>query len=296
MSLTHKISRNEFLRTSALAASATFLTGRVAFGKPLDKVGLQLYTLRNELSKDVEGTLKKVAEIGYKEVETFGYADGKFFGKSPKEFKQLLDSLGLSAVSGHYLVGSAMPAVKGTLTNGWEQAINDAKEVGLMYMICAFLFPNERKTLDDYKRYVDLFNKSGEATKKQGIQFGYHNHDFEFQPVDGQMPYDLLLKGTDPKLVKMELDLYWAVFAGKDPVDMFKQNPGRFPLVHLKDMEKSSERAFAEVGTGSINFQHIMDARKTAGIEHFFVEQDVCKRPPLDCIATSFANVKKLTV
>ncbi|GAA4420210.1 sugar phosphate isomerase/epimerase [Nibrella viscosa] len=298
MSVSQKMSRQDFLRRAgALAVTAPLLSNLDAFGKAPQKVGLQLYTLRSELAKDLEGTLKQVAGIGYKEVETFGYGDGKFFGKTPKEFKALLDSLGLTAVSGHYMLGVAMPNAKGTIKNGWEQAVADASTMGMKYMNCAFLFPNERKSLDDYRNYAQLFNQAGEATRKAGIQFGYHNHDFEFQPLDGQVPYDILLKSTDPKLVKMELDLYWVAFAGKDPVELFKQNPGRFPLVHLKDMAKTEKREFAEVGSGSIDFQRIMDAQKIAGIQHYFVEQDaVTKGTPLEAIAISYQNVMKLNV
>ena len=163
-------------------------------------------------------------------------------------------------------------------------------------MICAFLFPPERTKLDDYKRHIELFNKSAEVCKAGGLQFGYHNHDFEFVELEGQMPFDLILKETDPKLVQIELDLYWISFAGKDPVELFKQHPGRFPMWHVKDMEKTPERAFAEVGTGSIDFQRIFNAAETAGVKHYFVEQDICKRPPLESINISFQNVKKLKV
>ncbi|WP_128545180.1 sugar phosphate isomerase/epimerase family protein [Larkinella soli] len=290
MALASNLSRKDFLRGLGLALATPFLTKLEAGPRAtMKKVGLQLYTLRNELPKDLEGTLKKVSEIGYKELETFGYADGKFFGKTPKEFKSLIAGMGMSSPSGHY-----MPA---NLKADWSRAVDHAAELGQKYMMCAFLFPNERKTLDDYKRFAELFNQSGEVAKKAGIQFGYHNHDFEFQAIDGQLPYDILLKQTDPKLVKMELDLYWTVFAGKDPIELFKQHPGRFPLVHLKDMAKTEKREFAEVGTGSINFQRILDARKTAGIEHFFVEQDaVVKGTPMEAIAVSYANVQKLSV
>ncbi|HEV7348798.1 sugar phosphate isomerase/epimerase [Telluribacter sp.] len=292
-----KISRKEFLKAGSLAVASTLLTRFDSFAKPSKPIGLQLYTLRNELGKDVEGTIRKAAEIGYKEVELFGYGNGKFFGKTPKEFAALLKELGLNAPSGHYMTGNTMPNAQGTLTNGWEKAVEDAATIGQKYMVCAFLFPDERKTLDQYKQHIDLFNKAAETCKKSGIQFAYHNHDFEFQPIDGQVPYDLILKGTDPKLVKMELDLYWAAFAGKDPVELFKKDPGRYPLWHIKDMEKSAERAFAEVGTGSIDFQRLFNAQKTAGLKHFFVEQDVAKKnPPLQAIEISFNNLSKLKV
>lgn len=173
--------------------------------------------------------------------------------------------------------------------------VDHAGEAGQKFMMCSFLFPQDRKTADDYKKIGELFNRSGEVCKKAGIQFGYHNHDFEFQTIDGQLPYDLLLKETDSKLVKMELDLYWATHAGIEPLELFRKNPGRFPLVHLKDMAKTEKREFAEVGNGSIDFQRILDARKLAGIEHYFVEQDaVTNGTPLEAIAISFKNVQKL--
>ncbi|MES2732066.1 MAG: sugar phosphate isomerase/epimerase [Bacteroidota bacterium] len=296
MASSKKISRQDFLKMSTLAVAGTVLTNFEAFGKPQKNVGVQLYTLRNEIPTDLDGTLKKVAAIGYKEVELFGYTDGKFFGKSPKEFKSLLQSLGLSVPSGHYGTGNTNPDSKGTLTNDWSRAVDDAAEIGQQYMVCAYLAPQERTTLDDYKRHADLFNKSAEVCKKNGIQFCYHNHDFEFVTLEGKTPYDLLLKNTDAKLVQMELDLYWITFAGKDPVKLFQENPGRFPMWHVKDMEKSAERSFAEVGTGSIDFQRIFDAQKTAGLKHFFVEQDKCNRPPLESIKMSFENLKKIKV
>jgi sugar phosphate isomerase/epimerase len=289
MLFSRDISRKQFLRTSALALSLPLFNQGDIWAKSMKKVGLQLYTLRNELGKDPEGTLKKVAEIGYKEVETFGYANGKFLGKTPGEFKSFLRGLGLSTPSGHYMPNN--------LKKDWRMVVDHAAEAGQKYMICAFLFPQDRKTADDYKKLGELFNESGEVCKKAGIQFGYHNHDFEFQPLDGQLPYDLLLKETDPKLVKMELDLYWATHAGIDPLELFRKNPGRFPLVHLKDMAKTEKREFAEVGTGSIDFQRILDARKLAGIKHYFVEQDaVTTGTPLEAIAVSYKNVEKLTL
>jgi sugar phosphate isomerase/epimerase len=188
-----------------------------------------------------------------------------------------------------------MPNMKGTLTNDWKRAVDDAATLGQKYMVCAYLFPDERK-MDDYKRHIDLFNKSAETCKAAGIQFAYHNHDFEFKEMDGKLPYDMILSGTDPKLVKMELDLYWASYAGQDPVALFKKHPGRFPLWHVKDMAKTEKREFSEVGEGSINFQRIFDAKKTAGLTHYFVEQDICKRPPLESIAISYRNLAKVSV
>lgn len=282
------------MKASAFMLAAPMFSKFDLTAKAPSKIGLQLYTLRQDLSKDLEGTLKKVAAIGYKEVELFGYNDGKFFGKTPKEFKAILDGLGLDPVSGHYGAGVQMKDQKGTLSNDWQRAVDDAAAIGQKYVNCAYLTDGERKSIEDYKKYVDLFNKSGEVAKKAGLQFGYHNHDFEFKKLDGQLPYDLIAS-TDPDLVKLELDLYWIVKAGLDPVDLFKKYPGRFPLWHVKDMDKG-DQSFAEVGTGSIDFKKIFDARKIAGMTHFFVEQDVAKIPALEAIDISFKNVTKMKV
>ncbi|RYC71583.1 MULTISPECIES: sugar phosphate isomerase/epimerase family protein [Spirosoma] len=296
MNSPEKPGRRQVLKLSALTAAAALTSRFDVLAAPAKKVGLQLYTLRDEMGRDPVGTLKKVARIGYKEVESFGYAGGKFFGKKPAEYAALLKDLGLSTPSGHYVTGKVMMKDEGSLINNWKRAVDDAAAIGQKYMVCAYLFPEERTKLDDYKKYVDLFNKSAEVCRAAGIQFAYHNHDFEFKALGGKVPYNVLLSGTDPKLVQLELDLYWATFAGQDPVALFKKHPGRFPLWHIKDMEKTPERAFAEVGTGSINFQRIFDARKIAGMTHYFVEQDVCKRPPLEAIAISYKNVQKLKV
>ncbi|UFH56181.1 sugar phosphate isomerase/epimerase [Spirosoma sp. KNUC1025] len=283
MAFSHSVSRKDFLKTSALALALPFVSKVDAFAKPIKNVGLQLYTVRNEMSKDVEGTLKKIAQIGYTEIET-----GNYFGKTPKEAKAFLSGMGLSAPSILYMTGA--------MKSDWNKAVDQAAEGGQSFMGCAYLTPDERKTIDDYKKLAELFNKSGEVCKKAGIQFMHHNHDFEFATLDGQVPYNVILKETDPNLVKLELDLYWATKAGQDPVALIKQNPGRFPIVHMKDMEKTPNRAFAPVGTGSIDFQRILDVHKLAGIQHYYVEQDVCKVPPLEAIAISFQNVKKLNV
>ena len=295
MNIDERISRKSFIKASAFALMTPMLSKLDLQVKSPSKIGLQLYTLRDAISKDLEGTLKKVAAIGYKEVETFGYSDGKFFGKTPGQFKALLKAYGLNPVSGHYGAGVENKTTKGTLSNDWERAVNDAAELGQKYVICAYLTPNERKSIEDYKKYVDLFNKAGEVAKKVGLQFGYHNHDFEFQKLDGEIGYDYIAGKTDPKLVKLELDLYWVVKAGLDPVDLFKQYPGRFPLWHVKDMDKS-DKSFAEVGTGSVDFAKIFAARKLSGMTNFFVEQDVTKGPVFDAITTSYKNLITMKV
>ena len=182
---------------------------------------------------------------------------------------------------------------QGSMRKGWEQSVEDAAALGQQYMVLAFLFPNERKNLDQYKQVAADLNKAGEICKKSGIQMAYHNHDFEFQPIEGVFPFDILMKETDPSLVKAELDLFWAVKAGKQPVDLFTQYRGRVALWHVKDMDNTEKKSFTEVGNGVINFREIFKAHKKSGMQHFFVEQDQCPGSPFDSISQSIAYIKK---
>lgn len=259
-------------------------------------MGVQLYTVRDQISKDLSGTLQEIARIGYQVVELAGYNNGTFYGQSPENFKTLLGDLNLEAPSGHYTYGKQMPN-PGTVLNGWEKAVEDAAKLGHQYMVCAYLFPEERKTLDDYKKAIEDFNKAGEVCKKAGIQFCYHNHDFEFMKLDDQLPFDLMIKDLDPELVKFELDLYWITKAGFDAVTYFGKDPGRYVLWHVKDMAKTAEKEFTEVGNGSIDFKKIFAAKKKSGMQYFFVEQDVCKNnPPLKSIEISLNNLKQMKI
>lgn len=273
------------------SADSTASSGAAAEAKT-KAVGLQLYTLRDDIQKQgIEAILAQVAKLGYKEVENFGYNDGKFFGKTPTEYQKILKDNGLSAVSGHTLTARSKQAGGSDgLTKNWQRVVDDAAAVGQEYIIIAYLFDDERKP-DDYKQLVDLLAKGQETAKKANLTLGYHNHDFEFtQRIDGQMPYEMILKNTT---VQMEMDLYWITRTGQKPADYFAQYPGRFPLWHVKDMANTPEKEFAEVGTGSIDFAAIFDKAQEAGMKHYFVEQDICKRPPLESIKISIDNIQK---
>lgn len=288
------INRRNFLRNSALGVTA--LTAAQApsglFANPYGlPVGLQLYTLRDDLQKDMTGTLKQVAAIGIKEVEIYD-----LYGKSPAEFAKILKDDGLTAPSGHYMTRH--------LQGNWEKEIEDAKTVGLKYMVNAILDPEERKSLDDYKRLAELYTKAGEQTRKAGIQFCYHNHNFEFHKFDGVMPYEYLLKTLDPKFVQFEMDCFWVTHAGQDPVAYFKKYPGRFPLIHVKDMKDhpapSQEKddklgMFAPVGHGTIDWKRIFAAAPTGGMKHYFIEQDWCEQPPLEAVKMGYTYLHSLT-
>jgi sugar phosphate isomerase/epimerase len=293
------MNRRKFIQqagmTSALAfISPSILSSCTAQAKGVaTEAGLQLYTLREALEKDFKGTIEKAAKIGYKNLEFFNYSDGKYFGNSVREVKSILDELGLKAKSSHVLTGWSMPENVGTMTNDWERTVADAAELGQSHIACAYLFDTERKKLDDYKKLSDLLNSCGETAKEYGVQMAYHNHDFEFQAMNGKIPYDLLLSECDVELVKFELDLYWTARAGVDPVEYFRQNEGRFPLWHVKDMGAGEEQFFSAVGEGVIDWQNIFNHASTAGLKQFFVEQDQTKSgKPFEEIAKSYKYLK----
>jgi sugar phosphate isomerase/epimerase len=291
--------RRSFLKSTSLYTAgilaAPSLSALPDFAKKSATIGLQLYTVREAMGTDPAGTLAQVAHIGYNSVEGATYTNTeKFYGMAPKAFKKLLKSNGLIMRSCHYRLGEDTEgASKGTLLNDWSRAIDDAASLGLQYMVCAWLSPKERVGLDHYKQMAGEFNTAAETCKRAGIQFCYHNHDFEFDKQGGdQYPYDVLLADSDKDLVKFECDLYWLSKAGQDPVALFDKNPGRFPLWHLKDMDNTPAHAFTEVGNGTIDFKRIFAHADTAGFKYFFVEQDKCPGSPFDSITKSIAYIK----
>jgi len=286
--------RRGFLRVAALGTlgiSSGFPRSLFAypFGKP---VGLQLYTVRDQLQKDVAGTIQQVARIGYKDVEIYS-----LYGKSPAEFTRILSDNGITASSGHYMLKQ--------VKTGWSRHVEEAGALGLKFMVNAILLPEERTSFDDYKRLVDVFNRAGEATQKAGIQFCYHNHNFEFRRYGATTAYDYLLNTVDPKLVKFEMDCFWVTHAGEDPVAYFKKYPGRFPLLHIKDMKNepaatheldARKGLFAPVGHGTIDWKRIFAGSREGGMEHYFVEQDYCEQPPLEAVKMSYQYLSQLNV
>jgi len=265
--------RREFIQTSVLAASAAVVAPSFSFVEK-KTVGLQLYTLRDVIKSDVKGILKQVSDFGYTKIETFGYSDGMLFGMKSKEFSDLVASLGMKMTSGHYGTGQTRPDAKGTMTNGWEKAVADAKEAGQEYMIIAYLQNEERKTLDDYKKVCGMMNKAAEVCKNYGVRFGYHNHAFEFDKLDNQVPFDVMLQQLDPNLVSMEMDIYWTVAAGQDPLKYFNKFPGRFDQWHVKDMDKADSKKNSIVGNGSIDFKSYFAKASLAGLKNFYIEHD----------------------
>lgn len=282
------LNRRTFLRQTAcstvgIAAGALALDSltTTAQAAKLSKIGVQLYTVRGEMAKDFDGSLKKIAELGFKEVEFAGY-----YNRTPQQIKSVLTQFGLDSPAAHVPLAS--------LQKELDKTIENAKAIGHRYLICPYLEDKDRKTLDQYKQHAALFNKAGEACKKAGIQFGYHNHDFEFEAKGGKLPYDLLLEETDKNLVKMELDLYWIVKANHDPVAYMSKHPDRFALVHVKEMDKTAKRGITEVGRGVIDFKTIFAKAPKGAIKHYFVEQDTTPGSPFDSLKASIDYLKNL--
>jgi sugar phosphate isomerase/epimerase len=247
-------------------------------GRSLDRIGVQLYTVRTLMEKDFQGTLGAIADIGFHEVEFFDY-----FGRKPRQVRDILEGFGLEAPAAHF----PWQAFK----EDPDAVIETAQAVGHRYVLLAWLPPEDRSSIAQYQDLAALCNEVGKACKSAGLQFAYHNHDFEFQPIDGQVPFDLLLSETDPDHVEFEIDLFWIIKGGHDPLDYFQANPGRFTLCHIKDMAEGQR--MADVGTGGIDFAAIFARSQQAGLRYFFVEHDEPSNP-LASIESSFNYLKTL--
>lgn len=282
--------RREFIKTSAFATAAVLslpsfmVAGKSQKARP---IGLQLYTLRDTIDADPKGILQKVASFGYKELEAYSYNDGKIFGMAYAEFAKYVKSLGMRVVSGHY----GLNQIEG---DTWQKAVADAKSAGMEYMVVPYIVDKDRTSIDDYKKICANLNKAGEVCNKNGIRFGYHNHAFEFETLEGQIPYDLMLAELDPKKVSMEMDIFWVVNAGQDPVKYFEKYPGRFEQWHVKDMDKADRNRNADVGTGSIDYKALFAKAKVAGLKHFYVEQESYPGAPIDSTEASAKFLKTI--
>lgn len=312
--------RRKFLQQSGTFALAGLLMPRLSHAnffsaRKAAPVGLQLYTLGNLMTEDPKGTLQKLAAIGYKELESAGSQKGNFYGFTPKEFSSMVKAAGMHWRAAHvggapFTMAQIMRMAKTAedsariqkmaermknapktlnLTENYQQLANDAAEGGLSYLVCSSIPVH---TLDEIKKAVEVFSKTGEACKKVGVQFAYHNHTTEFDEVEGHRPFDYILSNTDKDLVKMELDLAWATKANQDPVALFKQHPGRFPLWHVKDLDKNTKNP-AEVGSGIVDFKRIFANAGESGMKYFFVEQDQAPQP-LQNVTNSYNYLKTI--
>jgi len=288
------MNRRVFLKQTGMLASATFAQPSFFF-KEKFKLGLQLYTIRDAIAKDVRITMKQIAGYGYEEVETYGFNKG-YWGLESKVAKQILDENNLTTSSGHYDLDKYLlnNATEDDMKRYVDECIEGAHALKQDYIVWPWLHPSLR-SVEKFKLVAATLNKTGEQIKKGGLQLAYHNHDFEFIEQDGQIGYDIILNETDTSLVKLQMDLYWVAYASKlKPHEWFIKQPGRYVSWHLKDMDKVT-RDYEVMGEGSIDFTTIMPDAKLAGVKHMFVEQGGNFKPDaLSCVARSARYVKKV--
>lgn len=255
-------------------------SGQAPSAPPLDRLGVQLYTLRGAMQQDMPGTLARVAQIGYREVEFAGY-----FDRTPEQVREMLDRNQLQAPAGHVPIE--------TLSENLSAALDASIRVGHRYLVIPWLPVERRRTIEDYQRVSEQLNRAGEEARRRGVRLAYHNHDFEFEPIGGRIPFDVMLAETDPENVTIELDIYWIVRAGHDPVAYFDAHPNRFSLVHVKDSAGPPEHRMTDVGAGSIDFRRVLGRAEQVGVEHYFVEHDN-PADPFESIAASYRHLRTL--
>ncbi len=297
------ISRRNFIKQTGLSiAATTFATRSLFAAKAGDElVGLQLYSIRDDMKKDPLGSLKQLSAMGYKHLEHASYNDRKFYGYGAKEFRKILDDLGLKMPSGHTVLGSKhWDTAKKDFTDLWKYTVEDAAVLGQQYVISPSLDKEYRKTGDDLKRFMDVFNKSGQLCKKSGMKFGYHNHAFEFsEKLDGKVVYDIILENTDPEFVIQQLDIGNLYNGGATAIDIATRFPGRFQSMHVKDevLSKGGDEKYesAVLGTGIVNVKEVIDiGRKSGGTKHFIIEQESYQgKTPMECMKENLAVMKK---
>ena len=288
--------RRKFIKTSGSITSGLMLANMSglslldACNKPgkIGDFGIQLYTLRDDMPKDPKGVLKKIAGFGYKQIESYEGPNGMFWGMSNIDFKKYMDDLGMKIVASH-----------ADINKDFEKKAAEASAIGMKYLICPWLGP--QKSMDDYKKAADNFNKKGEICKSTGIRFAYHNHDYSFKPIEGQLPQDVMMNNTDASLVDFELDMYWVATAGEDIEAWLKKYKNRFRLCHVKDRSKTpgtnNSQNSVDLGTGSINWPSVLKTAKENGMKHFIVEQEYyAGTTPLKAVEVNAGYMKSLKI
>lgn len=275
MSKAHTIDRRTFTKKSSLLLAAVVMPScAMPKTKARYKMGLQLFSIRDAMAKDALQTLKKVASLGYEDVETYGYDTAKnmYYGYDAKEFKSILDDLNLSATSGHYNFSDYFMRSKEERKRFVDQCIIGAKALDKKYITWPWLAP-EYRNLESFKKLPEQLNRIGEQVTAAGLGFAYHNHDFEFTDYNGEFGYDIILKNTDASLVKLQMDMYWIKHASKlTPGQWITQNPGRYVMWHIKDMDKQT-RDYTELGNGSIDYVEMLSKIDTDVLEYYYLEQ-----------------------
>lgn len=284
--------RRSFLKASGIIALGSILpqwtaANTLAFAAKYPPVGLQVYTLGfllNAPGADIRTVLKQIADIGVKELETATGGNGLYYGQKPKVFAEMVKEAGLKWIGNHIGGLPRTPAASAAastaarprsrnLRDNIQEIVDDAAEGGCRWVVCS---SSSISTLDEIKRTTEVFVKAGDLAAQNKMRFAYHNHQSEFDQIEGVSAFDYVLANTDKKKVFMELDLAWATAAGQDPVALFKKYPNRFPLWHVKDLDKTTGRP-CPVGTGKVDFRNIFTNSKLSGVEHTFIEQDGAK-------------------
>jgi sugar phosphate isomerase/epimerase len=287
-------SRREFLKNTSLALAGTALLPAATYEKRLNvrHLGVQLWSVREDMGKDPAASVKALAGYGYREVEGFGYGEGKMFGMPLKDYVKLLKDNGITMPTAHHMVTSK--DLNGSdITDAAKKAIDDFAANGARYVICPYMLDDDRLRVPDM---VKLYQAAGAYAKKAGVRFAYHNHDFEYEKrgPDGRLLIEWLLHEVDPKLMAMQMDIYWVAFANHNPLDWFRLYPGRWELCHAKDMAASEKRESIEVGDGVIDFSAIFKQSQVAGLQHYVIELEHYKTTPLEGVGRARANFLKI--
>lgn len=297
-----KTSRRNFIRTGTMAVAAASLLPVSAFGQQNKKLmtGLQLYSVRDDMTKDPKGSLARLAKMGYVYVEHANYVNQKFYGFTPQEFRKILDDLGLVMISGHTVMGRQhWDEAKQDFSDSWKKLVEDAAVLGQKWVVSPSMDDSMRKKYDDFMKYMDVFNKSGELCNKSGMKFGYHNHAFEFsEQLNGQKLFDIMMKALDPKLVAMQLDIGNLYNGGAVALDVMNQYPDRFEIIHVKDEipAKEGEEKYEStiLGEGIVNAKQVVDlARDKGGTVCYIIEQESYQGlTPMECVEKDLQIMK----
>ncbi len=259
--------RKFVIQSGTLLAGSMILPSCMNAGEKLDNLGIQLYTFRDQMAEDAKGTLKLIADLGFKQIESARSDKGHYYGLTPTEMKSACGELGMTLRSGHVHID-----------DNWQQTLDEAAASGQEYVICSTM-PSKEQSVDNYKKVANIFNQAGEDCKKMNLKFGYHNHAYEFESENGQVLYDVLMDNTNANLVHMELDLGWVIVGGKNPLDYFEKYPGRFPCWHLKDMDMAKKES-TEFGKGGLDIATMLKNRASSGVKYIFVEQEEYQNNP----------------
>ena len=295
-------SRRNFIRNTAMAAAgiSLFQNNIFAAGKKAELTGLQLYSVRTDMKADPLGTLKQLSDMGYRHVEHANYANRKFYGWSVAEFRKILNGFGMSMPSGHTVLDTKhWDAAKKDFTTEWKYTVEDAASMGQLFVISPWLEASKRKSMDELKSFMEIFNKSGELCKKFGMKFGYHNHDFEFsETIGGKTLFDIILSETDPNLVMQQLDIGNMLNGGAKALEIMQKYPGRFESMHVKDeitaTEGHEKYESTILGKGIVPVKEIIDLGRKWGTKHFIIEQESYQaKTPLQCADEDIRIMKK---